>query len=375
MKHISLRPAWTIQDDDGPPLSTRLIELLVQVHTEGNLSSAAKAMGLSYRHAWDLVRQGENHFGSPLLRMERGKGSTLTDLGEKIVWADHRIMARLKPALDSLASELAAELHRSLQDAVPMLRVHASHGFAVEQLMERLQDTGLRVELTYGSTSGAASAIREGDCDVAGFHIPEGEMEAMALAHYRPWLTEAELVVIDIARRVQGLMVRGGNPLQIRRLSDIARPNVRFINRQAGSGTRLLLEGLLQREGIAPASISGFEQGEYTHAAVAAYVASGMADVGFGLEPPAHQFKLDFVPVATERYFLLCRADRLSSPTVKRLVEALADTDFQAVLTGLPGYDPTDAGRVSPLRERYPSLFSASSPHTGKTPAKGTGRA
>ena len=368
MKHISLRPAWTIQDDDGPPLSTRLIELLVRVHTEGNLSSAAKAMGLSYRHAWDLVRQGESHFGSPLLRMERGKGSTLTDLGEKIVWADHRIMARLKPALDSLASELAAELHRTLEDAVPMLRVHASHGFAVEQLMERLQDTGLRVELTYGSSSGAASAIREGDCDVAGFHIPEGEMEAVALAHYRPWLTEAELVVIDIARRVQGLMVRGGNPLNIQRLSDIGRGDVRFINRQAGSGTRLLLEGLLQREGILPASISGFEQGEYTHAAVAAYVASGMADVGFGLEPPAHQFKLDFIPIATERYFLLCRSDRLNSPTIQRLVEALSEEEFRAVLTGLPGYDPAHAGEVMPLRDRYPQLFTPTATATPRSP-------
>ena len=104
MKRISIKPVWTLHDPDRPPLPPRLLDLLVQVQATGSLLAACQPLGLSYRHAWDLVRQGEAHFDTQLLHMERGKGSTLTPLGEKLVWADHRIHARLKPVLESLAS-------------------------------------------------------------------------------------------------------------------------------------------------------------------------------------------------------------------------------------------------------------------------------
>lgn len=356
MKQVSIRPFWTIQEPNGPPLSSRLIELLVQVHAQGSLLVAARALDLSYRHAWDVVRQGEAHFGTPLLHMARGKGSSLTELGERIVWADHRITARLKPVLDSLASELAAELQRVMSQSTPLLRLHASHGFAIERLVERLEQDGLRTELSYGSSSAAAAALHDGDCDVAGLHIPLGPMQDAALAHYARWLAGEPLTVIDIATRRQGLMVRAGNPKEVFALGDLVRDGVRFINRQTGSGTRLLLENLLRAHGIETARIIGFEQGEYTHAAVAAYVASGMADVGFGLEPPARQFKLDFVPLASECYFLLCRTAVLNSAAMQIVLRALRDPQFQTQLSALPGYDASGAGLAQPLAERYPAL-------------------
>jgi molybdate transport repressor ModE-like protein len=355
MKQVSIRPVWTIQDSQGQALPARLIELLVQVAEQGSLLLAARTLGLSYRRAWDLVRHGEELFKSQLLHMERGRGSTLTELGARIVWADKRIHARLRPALESLSSELAEELRSALSDATSALRIQASHGFAVERLIERLSQDGLKLAFSYASSSAAAAALRDGDCDVAGLHIPVGPMEGQAIEHYRRWLQGLDLTLVDIATRRQGLMVRPGNPKELFGLADLARPNVRFINRQAGSGTRLLLEGLLRAQGISPTAIAGFEQGEYTHAAVAAYVASGMADVGFGLEPPARHFKLDYVPVASERYFLLCRDDVMDSPGVRLLLEALRDPAFRTELASLPGYDPAAAGRVTPLRLAYPA--------------------
>jgi molybdate transport repressor ModE-like protein len=353
MERVSIKPLWTIQEPGGAALPPRVVELLVQVHAHGSLLEASKQLGLSYRHAWDLVRQGETHFKAPLLHMERGKGSTLSALGAKIVWADHRIAARLKPVLDSLASELAAEIDLVVRRESAVLRIHASHGFAIEKLIESLSARGLRVEHRYDSSTAAAAALHDGACDAAAFHIPLGPALPAVLAHYGRWLDGDDLQLIDIATRRQGLIVAAGNPKKIYDLADLVRADVRFINRQAGSGTRLLLEALLEQAGIAPPRIAGFEQGEFTHAAVAAYVASGMADVGFGLETPARQFKLDFLPLASERYFLLCRAAALDTPAMQQLLAALRDPAFNAAVDALPGYRAVDAGRVTPLRAAF----------------------
>lgn len=151
-------------------------------------------------------------------------------------------------------------------------------------------------------------------------------------------------------------MVQAGNPKKLYEARDLSRPDVRFINRQAGSGSRFLLEGLLKAQGVSPSQIAGFENGEFTHAAVAAYVASGMADVGFGLEPPARHFHLDFVPLANERYFLLCHTTAIESPLLKVVIEALRDPALRSVLNALPGYDATGAGTVTALHDAFPSL-------------------
>jgi len=97
MPHIRIKPTWTIHNAANATLSPKLVELLVHVQQTGNLVAACQALDISYRHGWDLVRAGEAHFNATLLHMARGKGSTLSALAEKLVWADHRINARLKP--------------------------------------------------------------------------------------------------------------------------------------------------------------------------------------------------------------------------------------------------------------------------------------
>jgi molybdate transport repressor ModE-like protein len=353
MKRISIKPVWTIDDPERPPLPPRLLELLVQVQAQGSLLAACQQLGLSYRHAWDLVRQGEAHFDSTLLHMARGKGSTLTALGAKLVWADHRITARLKPVLESLASELANEIGQVIARDPVVLRLQASHGFAIEKLIQTLAAAGMAVDYKYGSSTAAVAALRDGVCDVAGFHIPLGPLQAAALAHYARWLDGEPLLVIDIALRRQGLMLAPGNPKKIYDLGDLARADVRFINRQVGSGTRFLLEGLLAQAGVQASRIAGYEQAEFTHAAVAAFVASDMADVGFGLETPARHFKLDFIALASERYFLLCRESTLARPALQKTLATLQTPGFRAAVNALPGYQATDTGRVTPLQQAF----------------------
>lgn len=358
MRRVSIEPHWTIRLDDGQTLSPKLVALLTEVHARGSLSAASNILGASYRHAWELVRQGEAMLGAPLLRMERGRGSTLSELAEKLVWAERRIAARLGPELDSLASELEAEVRGAL-DRSDTLRVMASHGFAIETLLRLMANENLPVSRRYLGSVEAVAALAAGDCDVAGFHVPVGDFETEVLERYKPWFDLRAHRVISLATRRQGLMVAPGNPRKVYGLADLLRPDVRFINRQPGSGTRLLLECMLRRDGLAPERIHGFEQGEYTHAAIAAFVASGMADVGLGIETPAREFGLDFVPMASERYFLLFDEATLAKPLAQDMLRVLHSAEFAQAVQRLAGYALIAPSQPETLSATFASLRRA----------------
>jgi molybdate transport repressor ModE-like protein len=353
MHKVSIKPVWSVADARGESLSPRLLELLALVHEHGSLSAACRASGASYRHAWSVVQQGQALIGAALLHMERGKGASLTALGDKLVWAGHRITARLAPTLQSLASELEVEIGSVLAQPRELLRVRASHGFAIEKLLETLAAQDVALDRKYTSTEEAVAAFHDGTCDLAGLHIPEGEFQAPAFKHYAKWMGARQARVVHVATRHQGLMVAPGNPLKIGSVADLGRAGVRFVNRQRGSGTRFLLDKLLQQAHVPVASIAGYELGEFTHAAVAAYVASGMADVGFGLETPARRFKLHFLPVATERYFLLCSQAQLVQAPMQRLLATLRSAAFGQAVNELPGYAAPRAGQVETVAQAF----------------------
>ena len=356
MKNVLINPVWTFTSDCGTAMPHRLIELLVLVHTEGTLQGAAEKMGLSYRHTWELVRLGERLLETPLLRMQRGKGSSLTELGKKIVWANHRIQTRLGPLLDSIASEITQEMSDVMGKPPALLHINADPGFAISLLVAQLKQSGLNIAVNYSNGISAVAALVGGTCNVAGLHVPIGKLEEFMLSSYKPWLKDGDFSVLSLSFRRMGLMVMPGNPKEIFDLTDIARPDVRFLNRDAGSGPRWLLERLLGFQGIDPAKIANFEQGEPSHAAVAACIASGMADAGFGLEPPVRRFQLDFVPLVSERYFLLFRTKDADSPAILSLINEIRNPAFIKALGDLPGYDASIAGCVSPLRKVFPSL-------------------
>lgn len=356
MHKVSIKPQWTIERPSIKTLSSRVISLLAQVQQLGSLAAACQQNQASYRHAWQLVREGEAFFGAPLLVMERGKGSKLTPLGEKLVWADHRIQARLAPTLDSLASELAAEIERVVSDDASMLRVHASYGLAIDKLVEAMRAAHMPVQHKYVSSLEAVSSLHDHLCDIAGFAIPIGEFEHQVLTHYLPWLDPNSHTLVRVCTRRQGWMVKAGNPLKIYEPQDLARAEVRFINRQRESSTRLLLDCVIKQAHIEPRQINGYEQAEYTHAAVAAYVASDMADVGFGLEAAARRFHLDFIPVATERYFLLCHHSVHQQPKYQKQLNVMCSPAFAAAVNSYPGYQVQDPGQSISLQDAFPKF-------------------
>lgn len=340
MMKVEIRPDWFVRDAVGvaTPLPA-LLELLLAVSQLGSISKAASARGMSYRHAWGLLQQFSSQFGAELVFKVRGQGTVLSPLAEKLMWADRRIHARLTPMLDSLASELQQELARVMTDDAQVLRITASHGFAVAALVAQLSEQGIAVDIKYRGSSEAVAALARGECELAGFHLPVGRFEQAAAAKYRPWLDPARHALIHLAYRMQGIFVARGNPKGITGLADFTRGDLRFVNRQQGSGTRVLLELLLADAGIAAAAINGFATAEFTHAAVAAYVASGMADVSFGVETAARRFDLDFIPVIREQYFLACDSSAADSPLLLAAQTAMASSAFHQVLAALPGYD------------------------------------
>ncbi|MDR3415295.1 MAG: substrate-binding domain-containing protein [Nevskia sp.] len=359
MFKMSIKPQWQLESGDGRQLMPHLVSLLARIHETHSLAGACAQTGLSYRYAWGLLQEGQRAFGVPLAKMVRGRGAALTPLGEKLVWADRRIAARLTPLLDSLASELEVEVERALSLAQSILRLHASHGFAVETLRRWLLREQVPVDLKYRNIQEALGSLNGGSCDLAGFHVPLGEFEDAALQHYRKWLKPEQHRLVHLATRRQGLMLAPHNPKRIGTIADLARPGVRYVNRHPGSGTRLLLDLLLQRERLDGRAIGGYDNCEFTHAAVAAYVASGMADAGLGVEPAARRFELEFLPIATERYFFIANAEQLATPMMQRILATLRSTGFKQAVNALAGYDAADSGAVHRIDEAFPQLAPA----------------
>ena len=358
---IEVRPEWALQQRNDELGLQGLIDLLSAIASEGNLSRACVRLGVSYRHGWAVLRQGATSLGAALVTSRRGQQCKLTPLGEKLVWANKRALERLAPVMKSAASELESEIRRSLAGSQETLRVQAGYAIALVELLAMLQKKRASHHVRYVGAAAALSALACGDCDVAGFAVPLGELEAEIMRGHARWLDRREHVLVHLVVRHQGLIVAPGNPLLIGSVADLARPGVRFVNRQPGSGTRTLIELLLGRAGVGRASIAGFDLSENTHGAVAAYVASGLADAGPGVETAARRFGLGFVPLANERYLLACRREALHAGPGHDLLETIRSAEFRLRLSEIPGIDLLDCGKVQRAGEAF-ALASAGKP-------------
>lgn len=355
MFKVTIKPQWQLHAPDGEAAPLRLVELLVGIHETGSLARACARAEISYRYAWGMLNAVQKALGTTLVTSTRGSGATLTALGEKLVWADKRITARLSPLLDSLGSEMEVEFERVYAPSEAILRIHASHGFAVELLHRELGRRNIATDLKYRSSQEVLASLARGNCDLAGLHVPMGEFEPAMLRQYAKQL-RGNYRVLDLTTRWQGLMLAPGNPKNIRGIGDLVRPGICFVNRQIDSGTRTLFDLLLEKEDIDGRAIDGYDNGEFTHAAVAAYVASGMADAGFGIETPAKRFGLDFIRLIHERYFFLCPKNAVENPEIRTVFGILGSAEFRKTVNALPGYNGRHCGRVLDVLDSFPAL-------------------
>ena len=338
------------------PLHHPLMALLQAVRERGSISMAARTLGLSYRHVWGELKRWEQAMGQPLIVWEKGQPARLTEFADKLLWAERQAQARLAPQISALQAELEKTFAMAFDPGSHVLTVYASHDDALVRLREHAASQSLHLDMRFCGSVDAIRALNEGRCTAAGFHAPMlPTADSLVARTYRPLLATGQHKLIGFAVRQQGLMVAPGNPLGLHTWPDLLRPQLRFVNRTLGTGTRLLLDDWLGQHGLAGEAIAGYGHEESSHAAVAACVASGQADAGLGIESAARVHGLDFVPLMHEHYWLVCLKSALASPAVAQLLAVLGAVGWQAQLAQLPGYaSDVPSGQVHSLKRSLP---------------------
>lgn len=323
-----------------------LFELLFFIQQKGSLKQATVYTGVSYRYAWGLLIKWQQRIGD-LVVLKPGKGAHLSAIGEKLLNTNRQLLARFSPELDNFATEFKRELHALVQHAnTSSLNIFASHGLAISMLRQLInKQSDFNLDLHFHGSLECLRALDEDNCDIAGFHIPIGSIAKPLIPQYLNVLTPETHQLIYVVKRNQGLMFPAGNPNKISSIQAISDKNLRFVNRQNDSGTRLLFDQLLQDNGLTAQQINGYEHEEFTHMAVAALVTSGVADVGFGIAPVAEKFNLEFLPLVWEHYCLAVPNSIIDDPRVNQIVALLQSQQFAHSLENTSGYQTDLSGQ------------------------------
>jgi putative molybdopterin biosynthesis protein len=288
-----------------------------------------------------LGRVGDRVVASPL---KRGAGA-ITSLTR----ADGILrIAAHSEGLDE-GERAEAELLRPARSVERTLVVVGSHDVTLDLMADQIRerDPGIHVSASNLGSLAGLMAIRDGRCHLGGTHLLDPETGEYNVSYIQRHLAGVPVRLVTLALRQQGLLVQPGNPKGIQGLEDLARDDVTFVNRQAGSGTRVLLDYHLGQLGLDATTIQGYDHDEFTHMAVAVHVLSGGADVGLGILAAARALGLDFVPVATERYDLCIPRAHLEDHRVQLMLEVLASDAFRRAVEALGGYDVSPMGTVA----------------------------
>ena len=245
-------------------------------------------------------------------------------------------------------AELELELLRPEKDLARTALIVGSHDLALDVLAEFLKKRAPQYELslTHVGSLGGILAVRDGLAHAAGTHLFDPETGTYNVPYIQRYLPDQPVVLVHFLWRSQGLIVPRGNPKGLKSLEDLFEKKVRFINRQPGAGTRVLLDYHLEKLGLNPAELRGYDEEETTHLGVAVAVATGRAEAGLGIQAAARLLGLDFVPLFRERYDLLLRRDFFEGPLWKEIAAILADQAFRARVEALGGYDASEMGKI-----------------------------
>lgn len=291
----------------------------------------------------DYLRVAVGRVGSRLLAAPLARGAGVIT---SLVRADGlAILPRGSQGLPS-GAEVLVRLYRSPGELERTIFAIGSHDITLDVMAQFLAAKNRRLASANVGSQGGLVALRRGEAHLAGSHLLDPETGEFNLRSVREYLPGVAVTVVALVGRQQGLLVPRGNPKHIRALQDLARPDVTFVNRQRGAGTRVLLDYHLASLGIAAESVAGYRQEEYTHLAVAAAVASGRADCGLGIAAAAQALDLDFLPLFQERYDLVIPQEYYQSELLAPVLDLLHQAEFRQAIEALPGYDIEPMGAI-----------------------------
>jgi putative molybdopterin biosynthesis protein len=243
---------------------------------------------------------------------------------------------------------VTAEVLKPVEDIEDTLVIVGSHDNTLDILADELKirDTRLTLSSSHVGSMGGLMAIKRGACHLAGSHLLDTKDGSYNITYIKQILNDISVKLVHLVMREQGLIIPKGNPKNIQGIEDLAREDISFINRQGGSGTRILLDFRLTQLGITPDQIKGYDTEEFTHMSVAVAVGNGAADVGLGIYAAAQALKLDFIPIVTEQYDLIIPENYFNMPNIQVLLDTIASPKFKKRVEKLGGYSTARTGKV-----------------------------
>jgi len=335
----------------GYVIFDRLVKPLLQVMQGISSDSETIKEGLlsrripsSLEHR-EFVRVKCGYVGSRMIvsPLSRGAGITMS-----LVQADGILEIPQESEGFEAGETVNIRLTRPEREIEDRLVSIGSHDLLLDIITEELHRRGSHTSLssTHQGSMGGVMALRKGECHIAPVHLLNTEDGRYNEYLFKRYFAEGGAALIKGVGRRQGLICLPGNPKKLSGIADLCRDDVSFVNRQRGSGTRVLLDYLLERESVAEGSITGYEREMTTHMAVASAVKSGTADCGLGVYSAAAINALDFIPVGSEDYDFLVRTDMLDHPALRLFIETLKSDEFSRALKKLGGYELTEPGKV-----------------------------
>lgn len=332
---IEVRPTLLVKTPAEGKNSIDLIwlsQLLRDIGLASSLVIASKKSGTSYRGAWGKLNQVEETLGMPLIVRTKGHGSKLTEFGEFLIQFISDMQVGYLEHGNLYQNILLKEIKNIQKSESKRWKFLSSSDSVIQKAAGEVKGLDLKV----AGSGESLERLLNNETHIAGYHV--SDQKSSKAIHQR--LSKNDIAIYPVMKRTQGLIVKKGNPLHIRSIEDLANKKIRFINRQIGSGTRLLLDTLLMEEGIDPLAINGYLHEEFTHSAIANAILAGKADVGLGVKNIALENGLGFVPIKDEIFFIAMNKEMAVQPESSKLIRKIRSYSGET-----PGYKAVSLNR------------------------------